>query len=188
MDILHLKLSERKAKAVAKLLSNDTATSIMDFIREKSHSESQIAKKLGIPLSTVHHNIKKLKDVGLVKSDEFTYSEKGKEVRHYKLASDQVIISTNPLASVPSVASGVGVSLAVALLFVINKAMKKVQPKATAMVEESAAEGAMMADSARIAMETTYQADPVVWPYILLGAGVMLAGILIAAYIQRLRS
>lgn len=87
-------LKEEQSKSLAQVLSNDSARRLLDFLAGKEFvTESQVAKDLGIPLSTVHYNIKALTDAGLVISDEFHYSEKGKEVPHYRLAKKYIIIA-----------------------------------------------------------------------------------------------
>ena len=83
----------REAKDLAKVISNDTSRKILDYLSEKDGSESEISRILGIPISTVHYNIKQLVRVGLVKVEEFEYSEKGREVNFYKLAKKMIIIA-----------------------------------------------------------------------------------------------
>ena len=179
MGVLHLKLTAKNAKAVAQLLASDTARRVMDAISEESKTESEVAKKLGMPLSTVHYNMQKLVEAGLVVSDEYTYSKKGKQVRHYKLASEHVVITTNPLATLPTALTGLGLSVAVAagIFFFTHTPSSPM----TARTESDAM--VMMAESA-----PTVVAEPLVWPWILFGAVVMLAGILLATLIQRYRA
>jgi len=86
-------LKEEKAKKLSHVLSNKTAVKILEYLAGKDATESQIAKALKIPLSTVNYNMKQLLEAKLVTSDEFHYSEKGKEVSHYKLANKYIIIA-----------------------------------------------------------------------------------------------
>ncbi|MFH1506139.1 MAG: helix-turn-helix domain-containing protein [archaeon] len=92
-SFLLLNLKEDKAKKLAQVISNETARKILDFLTKKEATESEIAKDLKIPISTVHYNLKHLKSSGLVIVDEFHYSAKGKEVDHYKLANKYIIIT-----------------------------------------------------------------------------------------------
>lgn len=92
-NFLLVSLKQDQAKKLAQVISNDTCRQILDFLAEKDATESEIAKSLGIPISTVHYNIHQLVDGGLVVSDEYHYSSKGKEVSHYKLANKYIIIS-----------------------------------------------------------------------------------------------
>ena len=53
----------------------------------------KLAKAMNLPLSTVHYNLQLLLKAGLVSADNYHYSEKGKEVLHYKLSNKYVIIA-----------------------------------------------------------------------------------------------
>lgn len=86
-------LKEDKARKLGKVINNVSCRKILDYLTSKESTETEIAKKLGIPISTVHYNLKHLFDAGLVIVDEFHYSSKGKEVNHYKLANKYIIIA-----------------------------------------------------------------------------------------------
>ena len=93
-SFLLVSLKEDKAKKLAEVISNKTCRKILDYLADKKDAtESAIAKDLNIPISTVHYNMKALMTARLVKSDEYHYSEKGKEVSHYRLANQYVIIA-----------------------------------------------------------------------------------------------
>lgn len=86
-------LKESKAKELAQVISNESCRKILDYLAEKEATETELAKKLELPISTVHYNLKHLVGAGLVEAEEFHYSEKGKEVNHYRLANKYVIIA-----------------------------------------------------------------------------------------------
>ena len=86
-------LKEDKARKLAKVVSNESCRKILDFLTGKEATETELSKKLGLPISTVHYNLKHLTDAGLVVVEEFHYSQKGKEVNHYKLANKYIIIA-----------------------------------------------------------------------------------------------
>jgi len=87
-------LKDNKSKNLTKVLSNDTCRKILDHLSKKDGAtETEISKNLNLPLSTVHYNIQQLADSKLVSRDEYHYSDKGKEVIHYKLANKFIIIS-----------------------------------------------------------------------------------------------
>jgi len=86
-------LKDNKSKKLAQVISNETSRKILDFLSRKEATETKIAKELGVPISTVHYNLKHLREANLVQVDEFHYSEKGKEVDHYKLSNKFVIIA-----------------------------------------------------------------------------------------------
>lgn len=86
-------LEEDKAKSLAQVLSNDSCRRILDALSVGEASETELAKSLEVPLSTVHYNISLLLKAGLVQVENFHYSDKGKEVNHYALANKYVIIA-----------------------------------------------------------------------------------------------
>lgn len=86
-------LKEGKSKKLAQVISNETSRKILDFLAKKEATETEIAKELGVPISTVHYSLTHLKEVNLIQSDEFHYSQKGKVVEHYKLSNKMVIIA-----------------------------------------------------------------------------------------------
>lgn len=92
-NFLLVSLEENKAKKIAEVINNDTSRKIIDFLAKKDATESELSKELGIPISTIHYNIKQLQDAGLVVVEEFHYSKKGKEVNHYTLANKYIIIA-----------------------------------------------------------------------------------------------
>ncbi|MBW2996223.1 helix-turn-helix domain-containing protein [Candidatus Woesearchaeota archaeon] len=90
---LLVSLSENKAKQLAQAISNETCRKILDYLADKEATESELSEKLNIPISTVHYNLQQLQKGNLVVADEYHYSEKGKEVNHYKLANKYIIIA-----------------------------------------------------------------------------------------------
>src|SRR3989338_5164590 len=97
---LMLSLEDEATRKVANAVSNESCRKILDMLSEKDATESEIAHKLGSPLSTVHYNLRQLVDVGLVSADEFHYSGKGKEVLHYKLANKYIIITPKEVTGI----------------------------------------------------------------------------------------
>ena len=91
---LMVSLKEKEAKKLAQVMSNDTSRKILEHLSSvKSDTETGIAKKMDIPISTVHYNLAALQKARLIEVQEFHYSEKGKEVNHYSLANKYVIIA-----------------------------------------------------------------------------------------------
>ena len=88
-----ISLEDNKAKKLAQAISSDTSRIILDALTSKDHTETELSNQLGLPISTVHYNLKQLTESGLVVSKEFHYSEKGKEVNHYSLANKFIIIA-----------------------------------------------------------------------------------------------
>ncbi len=117
---LLVSLNEDKAKKLAQIISNDTCRKIIDFLAEKESSESDIAKKLKVPISTVHYNLKHLMKAQLVVVDEFHYSKKGKEINHYKLANKYIIIAPKETTGIKEILRKI---LPVGLILVIGAAI-----------------------------------------------------------------
>jgi DNA-binding transcriptional ArsR family regulator len=93
-NFLLVSLREDKAKKLAQVISNDTSRKLLDHLaKKKDATETDIAKELGLPISTVHYNLQHLVEAKLVQADEFHYSKKGKEVNHYSLTNKYVIIA-----------------------------------------------------------------------------------------------
>jgi DNA-binding transcriptional ArsR family regulator len=91
---LLVSLNESKTKELAQAISNESCRKILDYLAEREDAtETDIASKLNIPISTVHYNIHQLQRGGLVNAEEFHYSQKGREVIHYKLANKYIIIA-----------------------------------------------------------------------------------------------
>lgn len=92
-SFLLVSLQEDKAKKLAQVVSNESCRKILDYLADKESTETELAKNLQLPISTVHYNLKQIVDAGLVSSEEFHYSKKGKEVNHYRLANKFIIIA-----------------------------------------------------------------------------------------------
>lgn len=92
-SFLLVSLQEDKAKKLAQVVSNESCRKILDYLADRESTETELAKNLQLPISTVHYNLKQLVDAGLVSAEEFHYSKKGKEVNHYRLANKYIIIA-----------------------------------------------------------------------------------------------
>jgi DNA-binding transcriptional ArsR family regulator len=92
-NFILMSMEDDKIKKVSNVISNDSCRKILDYLANKEATESELAEKLGIPISTVHYNLQQLKQTELVESDEYHYSSKGKEVQHYRLANKYIIIA-----------------------------------------------------------------------------------------------
>ena len=86
-------LKDEESKKLAQIVTNDTSRKILDYLADNEATESDLAKKLDVPISTVHYNLQALVKSKMVEADEYHYSEKGKEVLHYKLANKYIIIA-----------------------------------------------------------------------------------------------
>ena len=92
-NFLLLSLEDDKIKKVSNVISNESCRKILDYLSDKEATESEIAEKLQIPISTVHYNLSQLMETGLISADEFHYSKKGREMSHYRLANKYIVIA-----------------------------------------------------------------------------------------------
>ena len=92
-NFLMLSMEDSKIKKISNVISNDSCRKILDYLAGKEATESELASKLKIPISTVHYNLQQLMETDLISADEFHYSQKGKEVNHFKLANKYIIIA-----------------------------------------------------------------------------------------------
>ena len=92
-NFLLLSLEDAKTRKIANVVGNQSCRKILDYLSTKEATESELAEKLQIPISTVHYNLQQLMETGLITAEEYHYSEKGKEVNHYKLANKYIIIT-----------------------------------------------------------------------------------------------
>ena len=175
-NFLLVSLNEKKARNLAGVIKNPSCRKILDYLAKKeSSTETEISKTTGVPLSTVHYSLKQLVEAKLVKSDEYHYSSKGKEVSHYKLANKYVIIAPEeskkdlreqlkrilPVAAIIGVfglvaawfGNSVGRFAATAEMASIQKAAPMMAEKASMVLEEGADQ---------IAQQTVQQVGPVI--------------------------
>jgi DNA-binding transcriptional ArsR family regulator len=91
---LMLSLKDDQAKKLANVLTNKSASQILNYLATHDGvTETEIAKSLKLPLSTVNYNMKAMVEAKLVIADEYHYSTRGKEVNHYRLARKYIIIA-----------------------------------------------------------------------------------------------
>lgn len=92
--LLMLNLEDDVSKDLAQVISNKSCRKILDYLSQNEEAtEGEIAKALNLPLSTTNYSIKQLIKAELIVAEEYHYSKKGKEVQHYKLANQFIIIA-----------------------------------------------------------------------------------------------
>lgn len=104
---LMVSLKEDESKKIAQVMANETCRKILDYLSTVDEaSESDIAKVLKIPISTVHYNLKQLIKSKLVESKEFLWSKRGKQMDLYKLAQKFIVIAPRGLSDVKTQLKG----------------------------------------------------------------------------------
>jgi DNA-binding transcriptional ArsR family regulator len=169
-SFLLVSLKENKAKKLANVINNETCRKILDFLANNTGAtESEIAKKTKLPISTVHYNLKLLEESKLVFADEYHYSEKGKEVNHYKLANKYIIIapdeSTTALEKIRKFLPLTIIALiATAFIQLIPKLFASRASLATAPSFKAAADEAVMEAAPAMAGATNVTIEQVIVP------------------------
>lgn len=197
---LLVSLNEKKAKKLAEVIQNNTCRKILDHLSKKDATESELSKELGVPLSTIHYNMKHLVAAKLVKSDEFHYSPKGKEVNHYSLANQYVIIAPEGQKEsikekMKSLLPTVGL-IAGATFFIKNytgglSTASKAMTAEVASLERAAADAAVeesFNEGVAFSAQALPQAEPQLWLWFLVGALSSLAAYFLIKYlVEKLR-
>lgn len=88
--LLVLPLGEDSTK-ITKVLSNNTARSILNIIVDAPLSASDIATNLNSPLTTIKYNLDMLLDAGFINIHSKKWSRKGREIKLYS-PSERVIL------------------------------------------------------------------------------------------------
>ncbi len=91
--LLILPLNDDTSKRISQTLANKTSRRILEVLCDKPMAPSEISEKLDVPLTTLHYNIDKLLESGLIKIEEVKYSAKGREVKIYSPTKKFIVIA-----------------------------------------------------------------------------------------------
>jgi len=167
-NFILLSLEDKKTKKIANVVSNESCRKILDFLSQHEATESELANKLQIPISTIHYNLQQLMDTGLINAEEYHYSEKGKEVYHYTLANKYIIITPKKTRGIGEKLRGIlPVTLIVAATAGIIQLSTKYFSKGTFVTQEISAAKSIAAEDvaapslAQTVTETATEAAPV---------------------------
>ena len=191
-------LKEDRAKKLAQVISNESCRKILDFLAKKKATESEIAKELELPISTVHYNLKHLVNNNLVQVKEFHYSKKGKEVNHYSLTNKLVIIAPesareNFLEKLKNFLPALGIVLIIGLIARFWSKITGITRIGNFEAAKTAVQEEAMMDTGRIAEATVQTAPPpqvIAEPtfsfwWFVLGAVLVIAFYFLIAYLRK---
>ncbi|MBI4148863.1 helix-turn-helix transcriptional regulator [Candidatus Woesearchaeota archaeon] len=179
-QFLVVSLREEQAKRLAQVLSNDTSRKILDCLaQQRDATETQLAKELHLPLSTVHYNVQQLLQGKLVEAEEFHYSPKGKEVNHYRLANKYIIIA-------PAATFGFRQRLRSVIPALILALASTAAIRLLTKPETAAAPLLAQAESAALRMAPAVQSEPNVAWWFLFGSVVFVLGYILFAALDYL--
>lgn len=109
--------NDPRAASVAEVISNKSCKKILSLLASSEFSESELASKSGLPVSTVNYSMKKLVASGLVEKTRHLISSKGKSVPMYRVSEKHIVISPKTLVRGTLPAIFVGAALALGLKF-----------------------------------------------------------------------
>ena len=193
--LLLVDLNDKKTKKLAETITSDTSRKILDYLADKDDTEQNMSQELGIPISTIHYHLQKLVEASLVVVDEFHYSQKGREVNHYKLANKYIIITPKKVSGIKQklksilpvglVILGMSGIIKLATQFtagsfraapVAEKAVMAAQPTAAKSLTDNA--GAVAAESVKTAVTASSTPDIALW-FLIGGMSAVLVYVLI---------
>lgn len=164
--LLLVDLQDTKIKKLAETITSETSRKILSYLAEKDDTEAKISEALSMPISTVHYHLQKLMEAGLVVVDEFHYSKKGREINHYKLANQYIIIAPKKVSGLKQKLKNIlPVGLAVLGISTVIKAVKMFSDSASSgarVFAEKAAPEALMADMKEATVAPTNQVTQIV--------------------------
>ena len=179
---LMIDIGDSRSDYIAEALSNKTSKKILVLLAEHELSESELAAKLGLPLSTVDYNVKKLVRAGLIEKTKMFWSSRGKRIPVYRTSNRKIVISPRKTFS--------GIFPTVIIAGVLGfgiKVFADMRYAGTSMLESAAkfgdggaaSAGAAGAETAKVASESFYNvlsSTPNSWAWFFIGA---LAGLMI---------
>ena len=80
---------------VLKVLSSESAQEILGTLKSEPRTASEIAKSVDQSVQNVSYHLDQLCDAELITPIETWYSEKGREMTVYALATEQLIVQFN---------------------------------------------------------------------------------------------
>jgi len=83
-------------------MASQTANAVIQTFGDGPLTSSEVARAMGIPITTATYHIENLLDAGLLEVMETRWSEKGREVKVYGL-TNQVLIIAPPVSDLGSV-------------------------------------------------------------------------------------
>ena len=92
-NVVLLEPGDERAQKIAKAMSSQTASEILQLLAESPQSLTGITERLAIPLTTAKYHTENLLDAGLIQVSETKYSVKGREIKIYSLTNQLLIVA-----------------------------------------------------------------------------------------------
>lgn len=88
-------LDEEPGDEIVSVLSSDTTRRVYTLVEQRARTPIAIADELELSIQNVHYHLEKIQDVGLVEPTGIEYSEKGREMKVYEPAHDELVICSD---------------------------------------------------------------------------------------------
>ncbi|MCX6683946.1 MAG: helix-turn-helix domain-containing protein [Methanoregula sp.] len=92
-NVILLEPGDERAQKIAKAMSSQTASDILQLLAESPRSLTGITERLAIPLTTAKYHTENLLDAGLILIADTKYSVKGREIKIYSLTNQLLIVA-----------------------------------------------------------------------------------------------
>ena len=92
-NVVLLEPGDERAQKIAKAMSSQTASDILQLLAESPKSLTGITEKLAIPLTTAKYHTENLLEAGLILITDTKYSVKGREIKIYSLTNQLLIVA-----------------------------------------------------------------------------------------------
>ncbi|MDW7731477.1 MAG: helix-turn-helix domain-containing protein, partial [Methanolobus sp.] len=90
--VLILPLNE-DSKKITQILSNDRAMKVLEILADAPMSATDVAEKMGMPLTTIKYNIDALVEADLIKVQKTKWSKKGREIKIYEPVQKIIVVA-----------------------------------------------------------------------------------------------
>ena len=101
-NVVVIQPGDERAQKIARAMASQTANAVIQTFGDGPLTSSEVARAMGIPITTATYHIENLLDAGLLEVMETRWSEKGREVKVYGL-TNQVLIIAPPVSDLGSV-------------------------------------------------------------------------------------
>lgn len=91
-DQIQLKLDSEEADEVFSAISSSTARKIIGSLDDRPKTPAELSDELDLTLQTIHHHLNNLQDVDLITVLDMEYSERGREMNVYGVATDVMVM------------------------------------------------------------------------------------------------
>ena len=102
-----------EALKVAKAMSSATASTLLNLLSEGPMTATDLADRTDIPLTTIKYHLENLQDAGLIEVADVRWSEKGRQMKRYRVIQKDIIITPKKTTPVKKMVERYGIAAGV---------------------------------------------------------------------------